>query len=294
MISRRLGLDAVALAGGTVRALGDVSPPRFKHTARIDPGTLEPATRIASALAQAIVAAGPAPAELPRMSAAQVRAALLERGATRVDFDGLLALAWRLGIAVIPLPHLPPGVRKMDAAALRVNGRPAIVIARRNDSKAWLSFILAHELGHLLLGHVPENGAIVEGSLQDSASFDAESQLDAQEREANAFAHTVLGGEATDAAVMSWNPRAGMMELVDAAMVAAPKLQSTPGQLILRFAFLRQGWKEAALALRFLADDVDAQNALIARLAEEINTAQIGEDLQDFVEKVTGVAARAA
>jgi hypothetical protein len=294
MISRRLGLDAVALAGGEVRALGNVSAPRFKHTARVSSDDLEPASRIATALANAIVAAAPPTSRIGGLTAAQVRDAVLAAGAARVDFDALLAFTWGLGIPVIPLPHLPTGVKKMDAAALRVGDRPAIVIARRNDSKAWLSFILAHELGHILLGHVPENGSIIEGSLQDTSAFDAESQLDVQEREANAFAHAVLGGGDTDLAVGQWSPRASEMELLDAAMSAAPALRAAPGQLILRYAFLTRRWKEAAIALRFLADDVDAQGTLLSRLSDEIDTSRIGDDLQDFVEKVTGIAARAA
>jgi hypothetical protein len=294
MISRRLGLDAVALAGGDVRRLGEVSEPRFKHTVRVSSNDLGPASLIAGALAKAIVAATlPRPAA-GRRTAAQVRDAALASGAARVDFDALLDFAWQQGIPVIPLPHLPNGVKKMDAAALRVGERPAIVIARRNESKAWLSFILAHELGHILLGHVPENGSIVEGSITDTAAFEAESQLDAQEREANNYAHAVLGGDATDAEVSQWNARASEMQLVDAALKAAPGLRTAPGQLILRYAFLTRRWAQAQMALRFMADDVDAQDALVKRLSHEIDTAQIGDDLQDFVEKVTGIAARAA
>lgn len=295
LISRRLGLDAVALAQGEVRPLGAVSEPRFKHTARVTAEDLGPASRIAAALAKAIVAAMPARAPAHQVSTpTQVREAILSSGATRVDFDSLLAFAWQQGIAVIPLPNLPKGVKKMDAAALRVDGRPVIVIARRNDSKAWLSFILAHELGHLLLGHVPENGSIVEGSIHDTATFEAESQLDTHEREANAFAHAVLAGDRADAVVRNWSPRATMTQLVDLAMSTAPNLQTAPGQLILRYAFLNQRWVESAMALKFLADDVDAQGALVAKLATEIDTGEIGDDLQEFVEQITGISRRAA
>jgi hypothetical protein len=295
LISRRLGLDAVALARGEVRPLGEVSEPRFKHTARVTPEELGPAARIAAALAKAIVAAMPERAPVHAdTTAAQVREAILSSGAGRIDFDSLLNFAWQQGIAVIPLPNLPKGVKKMDAAALRVDGRPVIVISRKSDSKAWLSFILAHELGHLLLGHVPDNGSIVEGSIQDTAKFEAESQLDVHEREANAFAHAVLAGDRADAAVRTWSPRANMLDLVELASAAAPPLHSAPGQLILRYAFLNQAWAEAAMALRFLADDVEAQDALITRLGAEIDTGGIGDDLQEFVEQVTGISRRAA
>lgn len=294
MVSRRLGLDAVALAGGEVRRLSEVSAPRFKHTARVSSDDLGPASLIASALAKAIVAATPPKPAIGRLTPTRVREAVFTSDAPRMDFDALLDFAWQRGIPVIPLPHLPNGVKKMDAVALRVGERPAIVIARRNESKAWLSFILAHELGHILLGHVPENGSIVEGSIHDTAAFEAESQLDVQEREANDFAHAVLGGDAADAVVLQWDPRASEMDLVDSALAAARVLRTAPGQLILRYAFLTRRWVQALMALRFMADDVDAQGTLVNRLGQEIDTTRIGDDLQDFVEKVTGVAARAA
>jgi hypothetical protein len=294
MISRRLGLDAVALASGDVRRLDEVSEPRFKHTVRVSSEDLGPASLIAGALAKAIVAATPSRPTDGWRTAKQVREAVLSSGAERVDFDALLDFSWQQGIPVIPLPHLPNGLKKMDAAALRVGQRSAIVIARRNESKAWLSFILAHEIGHIMLGHVPENGSIVEGSITDTAAFEAESQLDTQEREANDFAHAVLGGAAADAEVSQWSPRASDMQLVDAALMVARDLRTAPGQLILRYAFLTRRWAQAQIALRFMADDVDAQGALIRRLSREVDTGQIGDDLQEFVEKVTGIVTRAA
>lgn len=293
MISRRLGLDAPALAAGEIQPRGGVSAPRFKHTVRVTEDELQVATRIASSLVHAVVAAMDQPARDLRMSASDVRQTILQHH-SRVDFDALLNFAWKAGIPVVPLPNLPSGVKKMDAAALRVEQHPAIVIARKNDSKAWLSFVLAHELGHVLLGHLPEDGAIVEGSLKDTSDFDAESQLDDQELQANAFAHAVLGGAAADEVIQRWKPRATMMELVDSAMTAAPDIRAAPGHLILRYAFLTRRWAEANMALRFLADDMDAQNTLVARMSENIDTRLVADDLQDFVEQITGISARAA
>jgi hypothetical protein len=293
MISRRLGLDASALAAGEVRLRTGVSAPRFKHTVRVTPEALQPATRIASSLVSAVVGAMTSPATQIRMSAEHVRDAVLARQ-PRVDFDGLLNFAWEHGIAVVPLPNLPSGVKRMDAAAMRADAHPAIVIARKTDSKAWLSFVLAHELGHVLLGHLPNDGAIVEGSLKDTTDFEAESQLDDQELEANAFAHAVLGGPKADAVIEQWPRRASMMQLVDSAIAAAPALHAAPGHLILRHAFLSRRWAEAAMALRFIADDMDAQKTLITHMASHVDTRLLGEDLQDFVEQVTGIAARAA
>lgn len=290
LLGRRLSLDASALLQGDIRQTTDASPPRFKHTARVTPEQLTPVTLIASSLAKAVVGAMLPHEPLGRPSALSICQELLASADAKIDFDTLLGHCWNRGIPVIPLPNLPKGVRKMDAAAIKVGSRPVIVIALRNDSKAWLSFLLAHELGHLCLGHVADNTAIVEGSLRDTTEFDAESQLDAQEAEANAFAHALLGGAEADALIARWPAALPAVSLASLALEQARPLRTAAGHLVLRHAFQTHRWAEARMALNFLAEDMDAQSSLIRRMQREIDTAEIAEDLQDYVEQITGVA----
>ena len=293
LLGRRLSLDAAALLEGRVQPAREVSPPRYKHTVRVTAEQLKPATMIASSLARAIVGSMPEKKPLKAETADQVREILLSTR-PRIDFDALLSFCWDFGIPVIPLPNLPKGVRKMDAAAIRVGTRPAIVIALRNNSKAWLSFLLAHELGHLLLNHVPADSALVEGSLSDSTEFDAQSQQDAQEVEANAFAHALLAGPQADQAIRHWSLALPPITLATQAMDAATPLKTAPGHLVLRYAFRTHRWPDARSALNFLADDMDAQQSLVDRLRSEIDTTRVGDDLRDYVEQITGVGAGAA
>lgn len=292
LLGRRLSLDAGALLQGRIEQVAEVSPPRFKHTVRVSPSQLAPASLIASSLAKAILGATPNRGVLSQRSALSVREEILANPSGRIDFDSLLQYCWGKGVPVIPLPHLPKGVRKMDAAAIKVGARPAIVIALRNNSKAWLCFLLAHELGHLCLGHVPDNTAIIEGSISDSTEFDAESQLDVQESEANAFAHALLGGANIDAVISNWASATPHVTLASLAMQQATPLRTAPGHLVLRHAFRTHRWPEARSALNFLSDDLDAQPALVNRLRHEIDTSAIADDLQDYVEQITGVTAQ--
>jgi hypothetical protein len=292
LLGRRLCLDAGALAEGRIEKSAGLSAPRFKHTVRVTAEQLEPATLMASSLARAVLGAFPERGPIVGRTATSVREELLAQPEGRVDFDALLSLCWSMGIPVIPIPNLPKGVRKMDAVAIKIGKRPVIVIALRNNSKAWLSFLLAHELGHICLGHVPENAAIVEGSLRDSTDFDAESQLDTQETEANSFAHMVLGGKNVDRAIDSWPDAFAPVNLAIRAMEDAKALHTAPGHLILRHGFKTKRWPEARSALNFLADDMDAQTALLDHMREEIDTAAISDDMQDFVEQITGIVAR--
>lgn len=84
------------------------------------------------------------------------------------------------------------------------------------------------------------------------------------------------------------------IELASEAASASDTLACAPGHLLLRYAFLTHRWPEARMALRFHAEDMDAQVALIDRMSSELDASQVGDDMQDFVENVTGISARAA
>lgn len=293
MLGRRLNLDATALLEGRIQGLKGAAPPRYKHTVRVTAEQLAPATMIAASLARAIIGSMPrrGPVQLPE-SAEQLREQLLAGPTGRVDFDAILNFCWSKDIPVIPLPNLPKGVRKMDAAAIRVSRHPAVVIALKNNSKAWLSFLLAHELGHLCLGHVPEGTALVEGSLSDSSEFDAQSQQDLQEEQANQFAHLLLGGGQADGVVRRWSRSLPPVSLATDAMDAADELRTAPGHLVLRYAFQTHRWADARIALNFLQEDLNAQDSLVNRLRGEIDTRSLGEDMSDYVEQITSVVKR--
>lgn len=291
LLARRLGLDAKALHEGVVSPLSAATP-RFKHTVRVKDEQLRAATLIATSVAAAVLGAVPPRDPLASESPTAIRESILSTPDARVDFDSILNFCWYHGLPVIPLPHLPKGVRKMDAAALTSDRRPAIVVALRSESKAWLSFLLAHELGHICHGHVANDASLIEGSIRDSAEFDAQSQMDHQEIEANTFAHALLGGKEADEVLAAWPNALPPVSMATRAMEDAASLHISPGHLILRHAFMTGRWPEGREALRYLSDDMDAQTTLVDKLRREIDTSALGDDLQDYVEQVTGVAPR--
>lgn len=287
-LSRRLSLDFSALLEGKIVPKGAVTNIAFKHQSNVTPEKLSAACFVASSLAQAIIAALPAPYQ-PLPSSPEELTRLLRQNANGiVGFDALLAVCWSRGIPVIPLPHLPVGVRKMDGAALRVADRAAVVIAKRKSSRAWLSFILAHEMAHLALGHVAAGATIIDVALQDMSTYATESSSDKQERDADTFALEILGGKDVEAAVRAWSSRMSPVELAVEARRAGQALGVEPGHLILRHAFLTKQWSDAVTALNFLSEDLDPESALIGCLRSELDMERVAEDMQDMVTQVTG------
>lgn len=287
-LARRLSLDVGALLSGQVRPNGAVTSIAFKHRAGVQPSSLEAASFIASSLAHTIVAAMPKGYEKLPAKAEEIQASVRQRGDGMVSFGALVDLCWHRGIPVIALPHLPVGVRKMDGAVLQDEGRPAIVIAKRKSSRAWLSFILAHEMAHIALGHLKPGSSIVDVSLQDMATYATESDQDKQEADADAFALQILGGSVAEAIVATWSTRMSPVEIAAAARGAGQKAGIEPGHLVLRFAFKSRRWAESMTALGFLTEDMNAEDELIRKLRSHIDIDLIAEDLQDMVMQITG------
>jgi hypothetical protein len=175
----------------------------------------------------------------------------------------------------------------MDGAALQDGGRPAIVLAKRKSSRAWLGFILAHEIAHIALGHLKPGSSIVDVSLK-MATYAAESDQDKQEADADAFALQILGGAVAESIIAAWPARFSPVEIAAAARRAGQESGIEPGHLVLRFAFKTRRWAECVTALGFLTEDLDAEGELIRKLRSHIDIDLIAEDLQDMVMQITG------
>ncbi|MGF6590693.1 ImmA/IrrE family metallo-endopeptidase [Pseudomonas sp. 2835] len=121
-------------------------------------------------------------------SAEEVRRQILATGRPWVDLEGLVEYCWKVGIPVI---HLASSLmkRKMDGIAMATKGRPTIVLSSRKAC-GYLLFHLAHELGHVALGHLDPNGAIVDNNIQDDPDG-----KDEAERAADAYALELLAGK---------------------------------------------------------------------------------------------------
>jgi hypothetical protein len=163
---------------------------RFKRPADTAASELDAAIALAQRAASGLVGcvrslpdfAGP-------VSASELRTRVMSR-AGDVDLDALVQAAWDHGVAVIPLPHLPPKARRFTAAALLCGARRVVVLASRRDAPPWLAHDLAHELGHVFLGHVSEASPVV----VETQPEEPVSEQEDHEAAANRFALELLTG----------------------------------------------------------------------------------------------------
>ena len=74
----------------------------------------------------------------------------------RVTLRSLLKWCWEHGIPVVPLL----GGRGFSAAVWAIDNSPVIVLKEPRASAVYWLFDLAHELGHIALGHITDDGIV--------------------------------------------------------------------------------------------------------------------------------------
>ncbi|WP_095192142.1 ImmA/IrrE family metallo-endopeptidase [Pseudomonas sp. Irchel 3A7] len=163
---------------------------RFKKSAKTSEADVNLAVALARSASRLALSALDTQFVPPPPDALAIREHLLSSGAPWVGLSTLLDYCWSIGIPVIHLATPLLG-RKMDGIAMAINGRPSIVLSN-NRKSGFLLFHLAHELGHIALGHVGANGTIVDDEIKEGDALDK----DADELAADQFAIQLLTGNA--------------------------------------------------------------------------------------------------
>jgi hypothetical protein len=164
--------------------------------------------------------------------------------------------------------------------AVKVRGRPIVVLCKKTKAPAWLLFILAHELGHIVLGHIPDDGVLIDENVDTN-------ERDDEEMAANAFALELLTGkrEANFRAGGRW-PNAEM--LVHFAKEYGRELKIDPGHIILNYAHTmgKEFFPVANAALGKLGSP-DAMGVVRRKLAQHLDWSRLPEDSSEFLMRVS-------
>ncbi|MEI6426868.1 MAG: ImmA/IrrE family metallo-endopeptidase [Pseudanabaena sp. ELA607] len=176
-----------------------------------------------------------------------IRNWILQRS-LRVDLDGLLAFCWEHGIAVghFNIERSIKGMSKFDGMVAVCDNRPTIIISSSRKSEAWLSFILAHELGHIASGHL-QNGVLVDDEFGGG-------EIDCEETEADNFATQLLFGESS----LCWDRELSFNELDTVALDLSHAYRVNSGFIVLNYAWHTKDWVTSMAVLKKLEPESNA------------------------------------
>lgn len=281
-LARRLGLSPTSLLGERVRFMWN-DEARFKHLSASDEAHRAALASFGMAVGGSLLRATPDGPGMEGVAAADLRAAILAERPV-VDLRALVFTCWAVGIPVIHLRVFPLPAKSMHAMVVESNRRHAVLLGRDAAFPAQAAFTLAHELGHVALGHLDGASAIVD--MDDPATA---SERDEQERAADRYALEVLTGSSapqfrTDGG--DYNA-AG---LARAALDAGAASRIEPGTLALILAYQTGEWAVAIAALRFIY----GRPRPIWRDVNEVARSQldwrgIGDDAGEWLERVAAI-----
>ena len=214
--------------------------------------------------------------------AAGVREGLLAEGAPWPGLRELARWCWQSGIVVLHVSGLPKSLKKMHGIAALVRGRPVIMLCHGRRGSAWQLFVLAHELGHLALGHVEEGGALLDERVDEA------NRIDDEEAAANRFAVELLcGDEATGFTATGRWPNAPALAREAQRIGSANAID--PGHVVLNYAHSMGGGEFFAVAnaaLRRLEPNADAPGFLRRELADQLDWNQLPADAAAYLLRV--------
>ncbi|WP_341502794.1 hypothetical protein [Gallaecimonas sp. GXIMD4217] len=226
----------------------------------------------------------------PLPPASELRKMLLDDSHPWVDFELLIEVCWKHGIPVLHMPSLPVS-KKMDAVVVDVNGRPAIALTKNQQQSSWLLFHLAHEMGHVSLGHLQPGQTLIDEKISED-----EVGSDVQEQEADLYALELLTGSST----RRYMSDRGMkpQQLADEARRLGTESMVAPGHIVLNWAFAmhrsstnssRAIWGTANTALKHLYPKPNWRNRLHKLIEDNLDDEKVTESDIDNLFRLTGV-----
>lgn len=281
VLARRLGLSPKPLLGERVEFFWDDSA-RFKHLKVHDVGERTAIASFGIAFGRELIAAAPDPMlqSWQTLNAQHLRDSILSHQPF-VDLQSIISVCWSFGIPVVHIGIVPLERKSMHAMVVKHEGRYAILLARNARFPAEVAFTVAHELGHILYGHLGEAQALVD--LEDPAETQDD---DVQEQEADEFALNLLVGTTQlkfETDVDSFNAPT----LADAVMRAAEKHQIEPGTMALTLAYQDGSWARTMSALGFIYGDIPPVFETMNAVAQgELNWNALSEGAADYLTRV--------
>lgn len=278
-LARKLGLVPKSLLGERVEFVWK-DKARFKHLATQDIAQQSILSSFGVSVGRTLLHAVPSSVGFAGQDAQSLRNAILGSG-PYVDLGRLISTCWAAGVPVIQLRVFPLATKSMHAMVVGSDGRYAILLARDAIYPAPVAFTLAHEIGHIVRGHIRGVAAIID--LEDPATA---VDRDEQEVEANEFALELLTGSA-DPMIETGSGYFNAPTLANAALNAGLHHGIEPGTLALCVAYRNKVWPIAMSALRFIYSESKPVWKEVNKIAaSEIRWDHLTDEGADFLSKL--------
>jgi len=213
-------------------------------------------------------------------SALELRRKFFESG-HYLNLENLIDFLWSSGVPVIYISEIPAAGQKFDGMAFKILNTPIIVVSSKRAQDAWYLFILAHELGHIALGHLNGDGnGIIDSNI--------EANNNDEEQKANDFAIRLLLEDPNK--LPSLKLTGSAFDVVNKIRPLANELRVDAGSLALMIAYRDNSFAVASNALKIINPQPNAPNLIRIKMKEHLNFDKLSEEDLEFFERITGLS----
>jgi len=217
-------------------------------------------------------------------SAAEIRKSILAEQSF-VRLQDLIALLWSVGIPIIHLKVYPLAAKHMSAMAVSSkDGDFAVLMAKDAQYPAWAAFSIAHEIGHICLGHLKAGTSIIdmEDPLESNAPEDEE------EIASDKFALELLTGDPNFEVVVQGDGN-NAQELATQALTKAVESRIEPGTIALCYGYVTGKWGVVQNALKIIYVNPAPTWEFINQTAKtQLSWDDIGDDNASYLQAIMG------
>ena len=281
ILAARLGVVPASLRTGERAEFVPSVGMKFKTRAGLTAADAEPLARVATHALRLACAATPRGEWFASVDPLHLRQRILSTGVPYVSLGSLLDVCWASGVPVLHLSNAQgkdqKGGKTMDGVAARFGDRSGIALCRNHAAPSRQLFILAHEIGHLALGHIPENGFLLD--------MKAAEDTDDEERQANDFAWALLTGRRDY--VFYTSPRWKAAQIAEAARYYGARDGVSPGVLACHHSYSHPQYSGAAFkAVADLEPGADAVGQIRSAAADALDLGQLPDESADYLARL--------
>ncbi len=282
-LARKLGLDPRSLLEDEEPRFVWRDEGKFKRLSSESDVELAAISSFGASISRALVAATKAGPSIEGVDVQRLRESILANQPF-VRLVDLLALCWGVGIPVIHLRVFPLPAKRMCAMAVRAGNRYAILLGKDSHYPAPIAYFLAHEIGHIAVGHLEKEIAVVD--LQDP--LEAEDDPDPEERAADRYALELLTGT-PEPVVTTQTRRFTAKQLAQNLLDTADEVHIEPGTLALCFGHGTGDWAKAYAAMNAIYTTSQPVWSEVNQIAlKELDWTAIPDDFALFIRAVMG------
>jgi hypothetical protein len=217
-------------------------------------------------------------------SASTIRESILQNSPF-VRLQDLVGVLWGVGIPIIHLRVHPLAAKHMTAMAVSVNDDFSVLMAKDTQYPAPMAFSVAHEIGHICLGHINSGSAIVD--MEDSLEGGKDDK-DNEEIASDRFAIELLTGNPEFSLTIRGNGN-NPEELASQVLSLAPELRIEPGTLALCYGYATNNWATVQSSFKIIyTQPAPAWKFINQTAKQQLNWDEIGDDNGSFLQAVMG------